>query len=247
VELSQAYELVVEKIRRAIHIGTYIPGDKLPPERALAKQLGVSRTTLREAVRVLANEGYVETRRGAHGGLVVLDQMQKEDAMRPLVRQRYREYGELLEYRLTVECRAARLAAIRRTTKDLDRLAAACAAMEQSLETGRFRAGDSEFHLGIADAARNRFMRQAIEDARAAMWLPIDSLIRSVFRTANEHHAQILEAIRDQDPDRAEAAVAAHLDRIRFDLRRTVAPDDADSGPSARPARRSGASADEGP
>ena len=68
VELSPAYELVVECIRRAIHIGTYIPGDKLPPERLLAEHLGVSRTTLREAVRVLASEGYVESRRGAHGG-----------------------------------------------------------------------------------------------------------------------------------------------------------------------------------
>jgi GntR family transcriptional regulator, transcriptional repressor for pyruvate dehydrogenase complex len=231
VELSPAYELVVERIRRAIHIGTYIPGDKLPPERALADQLGVSRTTLREAVRVLASEGYVESRRGAHGGLVVLDQVQKEDAMRPVVRRRFKEFGELIEYRMAVECAAARLAAARRTKRDLERLARACATMERGFETGRFRAADSDFHLGIADAARNRFMRQTIEDARSEMWLPIDSLIRTVFRTANEHHAQILDAIRDRDPDKAEEAVAAHLDRIRFDLRRTVADDGAGTTP----------------
>src|SRR5712691_7348558 len=71
IEPSPVYELVVERIRRAIHIGTYVPGDRLPPERALAEQLGVSRTTVREAIRVLEGQGYVETRRGSTGGLTV--------------------------------------------------------------------------------------------------------------------------------------------------------------------------------
>jgi GntR family transcriptional repressor for pyruvate dehydrogenase complex len=65
IEHSSVYELVVEQLRRAIHIGTYLPGDKLPPERELAQRLEVSRASVREAVRMLEGEGYVETRRGA--------------------------------------------------------------------------------------------------------------------------------------------------------------------------------------
>src|SRR5262249_34096086 len=59
------YGLVVDKLRRAIHNGSFVPGDKFPPERELSKQLGVSRASVREAIRVLEGEGYVETRRGA--------------------------------------------------------------------------------------------------------------------------------------------------------------------------------------
>ncbi len=84
IEPSPVYELVVERIRRAIHIGSYVPGDRLPPERALAEQLGVSRTTVREAIRVLEGEGYVESRRGATGGVILLDRGQTEERLGPI-------------------------------------------------------------------------------------------------------------------------------------------------------------------
>src|SRR5258707_3091369 len=73
VEHVPVYGLIVDQLRRAIHSGAFVPGDKFPPERELSKQLGVSRASVREAIRVLEGEGYVETRRGARGGLIVLD------------------------------------------------------------------------------------------------------------------------------------------------------------------------------
>ena len=85
IDFAAAYEVVTERIRRAIHIGSYLPGDKLPPERMLAQQLGVSRTTVREAIRVLEGEGYVVSRRGASGGILVLDQAENEERIRPLL------------------------------------------------------------------------------------------------------------------------------------------------------------------
>jgi DNA-binding GntR family transcriptional regulator len=90
--------------------------------------------------------------------------------------------------------------------------------MEQGWETRRFRAADSAFHLGIAEAARNEWMRKAIEDARVAIWVPVDTGIRDVFPTAQLHHGQILTAIRDKDADAAEEAVAAHIESTRADL-----------------------------
>ena len=226
VATPATYELVSEQIRRAIHIGTYLPGDKLPAERQLAEQMGVSRTTVREALRVLEGEGYVESHRGAAGGIVVLDQTASEERIRPVVMARMAEFEELFDFRIAVEGAAVRLAAVRRTETDLKQLQKALDAMAEGWQTARFRAADSAFHLGIADAARNRFMRQAIEDARAEMWIPIDPQIDVVFRTANRHHEEILQAIRNRDPDAAERAAVAHLKTARRDLRRVARTDE---------------------
>jgi GntR family transcriptional regulator, transcriptional repressor for pyruvate dehydrogenase complex len=222
VATPATYELVSEQIRRAIHIGTYLPGDKLPAERQLAEQMGVSRTTVREALRVLEGEGYVESHRGATGGIVVLDQSASEDRIRPVVVERLAEFEELFDFRIAIEGAAARLAAVRRTEADLKQLQKAVDAMAEGWQTARFRAADSAFHLGIANAARNGFMRQAIEDARARMWIPIDRHVDMVFRSANRHHDEILQAIRRRDPDAAEAAAVAHLKTARRDLRRVA-------------------------
>ncbi len=222
VEATATHELVVEEIRRAIHMGLYVPGDHLPAERALAEQLGVSRATLREALGVLRAEGYVESRRGAHGGLVVLDQGIDEERMRPVVQERLEEFEELLDLREAIEGAAARLAAERRTASDLRTLTAAFNSMARGLETERFRAADSTFHMAVAAAARNRMMLRAIEEARAAMWMPIDDRIEKVFPSAHRHHERILTAIRDQNPRAAERAAVAHLEVVRHDLRRAA-------------------------
>jgi GntR family transcriptional repressor for pyruvate dehydrogenase complex len=222
IEPSPVYELVVERIRRAIHIGTYVPGDRLPPERALAEQLGVSRTTVREAIRVLEGQGYVEIRRGAAGGVIMLDRGQTEERLGLIIRERLPELEEIVDFRIAVECRAARLAALRRTALDLKKLAAAVETMKRSLEGSTFRAADSAFHLGVAEAARNKWMRKAIEDARIAILLPFDKVADHVFRTAQLQHNQILDAIRRQDPDAAEKATEKHIEITRRDLRQTA-------------------------
>src|SRR5215469_15552827 len=195
VEHVPVYGLVVDQLRRAIHNGSFVPGDKFPPERELSKQLGVSRASVREAIRVLEGEGYVETRRGASGGIMVLDRAQTE----------------------------ARLAALRRTDGDLAILRSAFATMAASRETRRFRASDSAFHQGIARAARNDWMERSIADARAFLWMTVDEVAENVFRTAQLHHGQILDAIESRDPDTAERHVAAHIELTRTDLIRIAA------------------------
>jgi DNA-binding FadR family transcriptional regulator len=222
VDLVPAHEVVTERLRHAIHIGTYLPGDKLPPERMLAQQLGVSRMTVREAIRVLRAEGYVLSRRGSAGGITVLDQGEDEKQLRPVLLRRMAELDDGFEFRIAVEGAAARLAAQRRTKRDLARLRQAYLELEQGRETARFRAADNVFHLAIADAARNRYMRQAIESVRAMTWTPLDEVISKVFTSAHEHHGQILQAIEDRDPDAAERAAIDHIQRAQRDLHRVV-------------------------
>lgn len=110
-----AHELVLLQLRRSIHLGHFGAGDRLPPERELARQLGVSRTTVREAVRVLEGEGLVEIKRGSAGGISVRPQSPAPAELR----RRLREFEEIIEFRLAVEPMAARLAAQRRTRSDI--------------------------------------------------------------------------------------------------------------------------------
>src|SRR5262249_2272684 len=121
------------------------------------------------------------------------------------------------------ECSAPGLAAVRRTDEDLAILRAAFTTMASSRETRRFRAADSAFHQGIARAARNDWMERSIADARAFLWMTVDKVAENVFRTAQLHHGQILEAIENGNPQAAELHVAAHIELTRTDLIRIAA------------------------
>jgi GntR family transcriptional repressor for pyruvate dehydrogenase complex len=244
IEHASVYELVAEQLRSSIHIGTYIPGDKLPNERELAHRLQVSRASVREAIRVLEGEGYVETRRGATGGILVLDRAVEEERIGPYIREMLPRIRGIFEFRRAVETEAARLAAIRRTDEHLRQLDAAYDVMERELETQRFRSADSQFHLGIAEAAGNTWMRDSIEQARAAIWMPADTLYDHVFRSAQVHHGQILEAIRAREPDVAASVMAEHLDATVKDLEQIARFADPASGGETprRRMRRGGAS-----
>ena len=225
VRPAAAHELVVDQVRRAIQLGRFVPGDKLPPERQLARQLGVSRTTVREAVRVLEAEGLVESRRGAAGGLLVRRPALPEAALRDMAREQRDALRAVFDFRIANEAAAARLAAERRTGDDVAALASLLARMAGFAATPasradldnipRFIAADSAFHLGIARAARNPHMLRAIEDARAAMFLPIGAVFRRLEDTANDFHEAIFSALEAADPEAAEAAMRAHLEASR--------------------------------
>lgn len=210
--IPPAYELVVNRLRRAIHLGVYRPGDKLPPERAHAEQLGVSRVTLREAIRVLEGEGYVQTRRGAMGGVTVLDRRESPERIRRQLRENLDDLRGLADFRLANERCAAERAAERVTDADLAALREAVEALRVSGSIGDFRQADSWFHLRIADVADCTPLRQAVEDARAEMFLPLDALDFELIVPASvKAHTKILVALEARDPAKAGRAMAAHL------------------------------------
>lgn len=221
VRHSATYEVVAEHIRRALQLGRYLPGQKLPPERALALQLGVSRTVLREAIRALEGEGLVESRRGAAGGLIVRDHALPAEQMRALIVDRFEQLEQLYEFRLANECAAARLAAQRRTASDIRDISAALQKMEAIISetsehndpalAARFTSADSAFHLGIAQASRNGFLAQAVEDAWVRRFLPIGNIFTRIETGANNGHRQLFDAIKSGNAAAAEAAMGDHI------------------------------------
>ena len=229
IRTPASYELVVDQIRRAIRTGRFMAGQKLPPERELARQLGVSRTTVREALRVLQGEGLVETRRGRSGGPVVLGDAMSPATMRRMVRNRLAEIDDIYDFRGVVETATARLAAQRRTEREaahlqetLERITALFEAdMEgdEDAPPSRFIAADHDLHLSIAQAARNPMLRKAVEDVRAAMFMPVGAIFTQLHPSANTLHDEIVQAIQRQDPDAAERAMMDHIESTRASLR----------------------------
>ena len=210
VRVLAAHEVVAERLRRSIALGEVLPGERLPAERTLAQDLGVSRLTIRGALRVLQQEGSVVTRRGATGGAFVTERPRTIEPARIV---------EVFEYRLAVESAAAGLAAERRTDADLKRLAEHGRALEGSADAGAFRRADSGFHLAIADASGNGMLRDSIEDARAAAFDAFDALPFRVLReTTARGHAAIAAAIERGDATAAAEAMAEHLRRARAEV-----------------------------
>ena len=210
VRLLAAYEVVADRLRRSIALGEVVPGERLPAERTLAATLGVSRLTVRAALRVLQDEGALVTRRGPAGGAFVTARSHGLDAAHVV---------EVFEYRLAVETRAAQLAAGRRTTEDLARLEECGRALRESADAGAFRRADSAFHLAIADASGNGMLRASIEDARAAAFDSFDAHPFRVLRdTTARGHDAIALAIEAGDDAGAARAMAEHLDRARAEV-----------------------------
>jgi DNA-binding FadR family transcriptional regulator len=223
VEVPAAFDVVAGRLRRAIQLGSYITGDRLPSERALSEQLGVSRVTLREALRVLEGEGLITRTRGSSGGSTIGATSTSAQEIRERLRGRRDEMLAALEFRAVVESAAAELAAERRTDDDLARIAAAVEALRDAVDVPTFRRADSEFHIAVADAARNPMLEVAIEDARVAMFLVIDALEFDLLLEANvAAHQRILAAIRDGAASRARKAMMRHLRETQDEFERLL-------------------------
>lgn len=237
-----AHELVLTQLRRSIHLGHFGAGDRLPPERELARLLGVSRTTVREAVRVLEGEGLVEIRRGSSGGISVRPQ----SLGRAELRRRLREFEEIIEFRLAVEPMAARLAAQRRTKSDIAALRKAFAQLAAIAATGAegtvsdWVRADGAYHLLIARMSRNARLVTAIEEARAGMFLPIGAVFGRLESRAHAMHKELQEAIIAGEPERAAAAMTAHVQATFADVRNLVGSEATPPPRARRGSTRSG-------
>jgi GntR family transcriptional repressor for pyruvate dehydrogenase complex len=218
--LSQA---VADHIRLMIHRGEVGPGDRLPAERELAGQLGVARISLREAIKVLQQDGYVQVRRGARGGTYVTELDVPVARWRARMRTESGEFDDIVDYRLALEAEAARLAATRRTEADLAAMEAAIDALEKADGRATFRLTDAQFHAALARAAGNTRLIGAIEAARAELFATHDLLpyTNPIAESVRDHRA-IHAAVRARDPDAAESALREHIENARTQLRDIV-------------------------
>lgn len=225
---------VEEKVRSMIFSGELQGGEKLPPEGELARQFGVSRTTVREALRSLATEGLISKTPGIKGGSFVqsVDYQSLGVLLRDSLHHRLQlgclRADELAMVRQYLEVPASRLAAEHRSAGDLATLREIVQRQKAiSVDDPEVPELDSRFHRTIAAASGNRVLA-AFVHALHSETEPVHSLDLSpdVGRETVRHHQKIVKAIGASDPDAAEAAVVEHLTYLRAHL----LPADANDG-----------------
>ena len=215
IKVRRLYLQVAERIQQLIEAGTYTTGSRLPAERELASQLGVSRPTIREAIIALEIGGLVEVRSGS--GVYVLERAE----VRALPEIEAPGPFEILEARRLFESEACALAAKQISPEQLQQLAQLLAVMEQAGQTvEQAETVDQQFHCAIAEASGN----SAVSATVAWLWqLRNESEISTRFhqrvreegsRPIVADHQLILRALVAGDSDAARDAMASHLQRV---------------------------------
>jgi DNA-binding FadR family transcriptional regulator len=224
VRTGNVFEETVERLLTLIKLGLVAPGDRFPAERELAARLGISRLTLREAIRELQEAGYVESRRGRFGGTFI--------TYRPPVPSEAENAATLtdaLTFRRAVETGAAEaLARSRAQLADGREVLLARLDAVNSASPADYRRLDTLFHLSIAELTGSPLLAAACVDARMRLndlLNAIPVLRRNIDNTARQHTA-IATAILAGDAERARQAVAEHLDGTGALLRGFLAEPD---------------------
>ncbi|WP_313195722.1 FadR/GntR family transcriptional regulator [Shinella zoogloeoides] len=198
-------DTAAEAIRAEILGSRWAVGDKLPNEATLSAMLSVSRSTVREAVRVLVSQGILETRQGS--GTYVLS---AADTTRPLAMARHAGLRDQFEARLALDAEAARLAALRRTPAVVAHLRTLLAARGNSDGGDRaaFIARDLAFHQAVIAASQNAVLIGMYDFFSTLLAETIEaSLGEDLPEPDMAAHAAIIDAIESGDPDAADAAV----------------------------------------
>lgn len=213
---------VTQHLRKRIALGGFPTGARLPTERELAEALGVSRNTVREAIRSLSNDGIVETTRGRGGGTFVVDLHLSDLPDRADLANEFREFiTQHMEYRMLIEPGAARLAAERGRESERRKLVDLLASEVPDLAT--YHRVDTEFHLFIAETSGNSVLSEAIADARTELfiggnilWVQSDwhsiygaeAPLSGIFR---QEHAAIAAAVMAGDGEASARFMLEHL------------------------------------
>ena len=223
VQSLRLYEQIVQQIEDSILKGSLNPGDQLPAERDLAQRFGVSRTAVREAVKVLREKGLVEAFSGR--GTFITDgtsQAIRQSLDRMIKIGQPEGSTHLVEVREILEPGIAALAATRAEESHLAAMREAIAVMDRAKkDPDAFIEADLDFHLALAEAAANPLILSLIDS--------IVGLLREqrmgIFyveggpERGQSHHKRILDAIENRDPEKARESMRAHLRQVREDTR----------------------------
>ena len=229
LEPKRLYRHIAEQLRSLITAGEWAVGARLPAERDLARQLGVSRPSVREALIAMEVEGWVEVRTGS--GVYVLDRTShpghthsgngtniSPDEWGPL---------ELIRARRVVEGEVAAMAATQAKRKHIDAMAKALAHMKDDTDRGILPLeGDRAFHTAVVESCANVVLTETVQrfwdSRRGPLFERLGGHFETVesWRSAIEEHEAIFEAIRNHDAAAARLAMHAHMDKshIRFSV-----------------------------
>jgi DNA-binding FadR family transcriptional regulator len=217
IKKTRIAEEVADRIRVLMLDGTFPPGEPLPSERNLAERFGVSRGSIRDALRTLETIGLLETR---HGQGTYPHELSVDRLVAPLASvMAYRSdlQDELLDVRRMFEPAVARAAALRATDEDLSDLQRILETQRQKLKTGQSAiAEDTAFHAILARSTRNRVVMSIMATLNDLLVESRTQSLQQKGRPARsvDGHESVVAALRRRDPEGASQAMYNHIDQI---------------------------------
>jgi len=228
IQSTKVFEQIANQIEKRILNGELRSGDRLPTERELAEQFRASRTAVREAMKILAQQGLVEMRPGR--GTIVIDGAPEamQNSIGLVIKLKLGEVGgsdDLVEVREILETEIAALAAARATKEEISAMREAVRVMDESLgDADAYIAADNQFHQALAKATQNALILIFVDSIVS----PLSEQRKQIFAVEGGpergqfHHRRILESIIRRDPENARSAMRAHLQQVREDVRASL-------------------------
>ncbi len=227
IRQSRASGEIVSQIERAIFGAELSAGDRLQSERELAEQFGVSRITVRDALRVLEARGLIRVKVGAMGGAFVADANTDRvaESISTMIKLKHMTISELAEARTIVEAATAQLAAQRADAAAVSRLQQAVDASRLLLREPITHADASmDFHVVLARGAKNEVLEATVEAYRQLLVPAIRDLRdEKTGRATQKAHEELVEAVRRRDGEGARDIMITHLADFEKRLRRSLA------------------------
>ncbi len=206
------FEETVERLGTAIRLGLLPAGSRLPPERDLAGELRISRSTLRQALTTLVQSGHLVSQRGRSGGTFVTEEppLTESDAEGPLPAEAW----AVLDERVAVEAGAVILACERAQPSDLERLSDLVDRMAAAEDFEEYRRADMRFHVGVAEAARSPRLVAQMTEVQGEMSALIARIAHpeQVLTRSNAQHGRIVALLGRGDTSRAVKLMRDHIE-----------------------------------
>ena len=217
---------VIEALKEVITRDGFGPGDKFYSENELTRKLGVSRSSIREAVRILEVTGFVTVKHGK--GIFIADPVKKElEAFKEWLKTNETSIFEHFEVRLMIDPKAAGLAAAKADDDDIKEMEKACSSFDalfNDKNTPAMIKYDEEFHLAMARSTKNRTLYYLMKTMTSSLpegWITSLHIPGRSEKTIEEHKA-ILQAIKNKDSSAAEKSMKRHLNNALADIRASL-------------------------
>jgi GntR family transcriptional regulator, transcriptional repressor for pyruvate dehydrogenase complex len=221
IKKAKVYEEIVAKIKDMVEKGRFKSGDQLPVERELAEVFRVSRSSVREALRSLESQGFIESRQGDGTYIASKPVESLVSPLASVISTEKSDQMELFEMRRMIEPDLAYLAAERATEEEIDMMEKVLALQEEKLALGESGTDvDKNFHYIMARAARNKAILRITDNVMDLLAESREQYLQVEGRPQKSilRHREVLDAIRARNPVRAEACMREHLVDIETSL-----------------------------
>lgn len=225
IKHTKISEEIANQIKRLIIDGELKPGDQLPPERELIKQLGVSRPSLREALNSLVTMGFLEVRHAKRTFVKSVTSKLIEDPLSLLIKADDQKIFDLIEVRKAIETWAAYHAAQKASMEDIEQLDTIIREMKRAFEEGRsWEKQDADFHMAIAKATHNTIQMHIMSGIYDLLRESVGRVFRdrAKIKKLLDQHYRIFNAIKNHSPDKAKERTLEHLNYVESEVKKAT-------------------------